>query len=151
MLCFFFVCLNHLQLPKHLPLQLPLWPTLLWRLQLSLHHVSPCPHPQLLLGHCSSFLLQCSLVFDLQPSTYSSDEPKIAFVVNHLSGRAAQWANVVNENHAHLSVRYEPFVAELRGMYNHPVQGGEAVTRLFSSCQGYSSVADYSIHFGFTQ
>uniref|UniRef100_A0A674MAN0 Uncharacterized protein n=1 Tax=Takifugu rubripes TaxID=31033 RepID=A0A674MAN0_TAKRU len=39
-------------------------------------------------GACASFLLQCSLVFDLQPLTYTSDRAKIAFVVNLLSGRA---------------------------------------------------------------
>uniref|UniRef100_A0A674MVG2 DUF4939 domain-containing protein n=1 Tax=Takifugu rubripes TaxID=31033 RepID=A0A674MVG2_TAKRU len=43
-------------------------------------------------GACASFLLQCSLVFDLQPLTYPSDRAKIAFMVNLLSGRAAQWA-----------------------------------------------------------
>lgn len=69
------------------------------------------------------------------------------FVVNLLSGCAAQWATVVIENHAPLSVNYEPFVAELRLVFNHPVQGGEAMTRLFHFRQGSSSVADYSIHF----
>ncbi|TWW56099.1 hypothetical protein D4764_08G0000860 [Takifugu flavidus] len=46
-------------------------------------------------GACASFLLQCSLVFDLQPLTYPSDRAKIAFMVNLLSGRAAQWATAV--------------------------------------------------------
>lgn len=42
---------------------------------------------------CASFLLQCSLVFDLQPLTYPSDRAKIAFVVNLLSGRVApRWS-----------------------------------------------------------
>ncbi|TWW62376.1 hypothetical protein D4764_04G0010230 [Takifugu flavidus] len=36
-------------------------------------------------GVCASFLLQCFLVFDLQPLTYPSDRAKIAFV----SGEAA--------------------------------------------------------------
>lgn len=41
-------------------------------------------------GACASFLLQCSLVFYLQPLTYPSDRAKIAIIVNLLSGRAAQ-------------------------------------------------------------
>lgn len=47
---------------------------------------------------CASFLFQCSLIFDLQPLTYTSDRVKIMFVVNLLSGRVAQWATVVLEN-----------------------------------------------------
>lgn len=48
-------------------------------------------------GACASFLLQCSLVFNLQRLTYLSDRVKIAFVVNLLSERVAQWAKAVLE------------------------------------------------------
>uniref|UniRef100_A0A3B4V0N9 DUF4939 domain-containing protein n=1 Tax=Seriola dumerili TaxID=41447 RepID=A0A3B4V0N9_SERDU len=43
------------------------------------------------LGTCARFLLQCSLVFSEQPTTYVSDEAKIAFLVSLLTGRATQW------------------------------------------------------------
>lgn len=61
-----------------------------------------------------------------------------------LSGRAAQWASVVIENHASPSVNYEAFTAELQCVFD---QGGEATTRLFSFCQRSLSVTDYSIQF----
>ena len=40
------------------------------------------------LGTCRSFLLQCSLVFEQQPQTYSTDKSKVAYVVGLLTGRA---------------------------------------------------------------
>uniref|UniRef100_A0A674PMM1 DUF4939 domain-containing protein n=1 Tax=Takifugu rubripes TaxID=31033 RepID=A0A674PMM1_TAKRU len=49
-------------------------------------------------GVCARFLLQCSLVFVLQPLTYPSDRTKITFIVNLLSGRATRWAMAVLEN-----------------------------------------------------
>lgn len=41
-------------------------------------------------GICKSFLFKCSLVFELQPSTYrpSTDSAKIAYVLGLLTGRA---------------------------------------------------------------
>lgn len=96
---------------------------------LSLSFIGPCePYVSIPncysgeVGHCSSFLLQCFLFFDLQPSTYSSEAKTALWSI--LSGCTAQWANVVIENHASLSVNYEAFVAEPQCMFNHHVQGG---------------------------
>ncbi|XP_044203610.1 uncharacterized protein LOC122980008 [Thunnus albacares] len=38
------------------------------------------------LGACRSFLLQCSLVFEQQPQTYSTDKSKVAYVIGLLTG-----------------------------------------------------------------
>lgn len=46
-------------------------------------------------GSYGRFLLQYSLIFSQQPSTYTSDKFKIAFVMNLLIGKAAQWAAAV--------------------------------------------------------
>lgn len=48
-------------------------------------------------GACANFLLQCSLVFNLQPLIYPSHRVKIAFVVNLLSGRVAPQRQKVSE------------------------------------------------------
>ncbi|TWW71216.1 Retrotransposon-like protein 1 [Takifugu flavidus] len=84
-------------------------------------------------GACASFLLQCSLVFDLQPLTYTSDRAKIAFVVNLLSGRAVQWAT---ENQTPASSSFPAFTAELKRVFLHPVQSGEAASQIQSLRQG---------------
>ena len=44
------------------------------------------------LGSCSQFLHKCSLVFDQQPLTYSTDKSKIAFTSSLLSGKASALA-----------------------------------------------------------
>ena len=36
------------------------------------------------LGSCRSFLLQCSLAFELQPQTYPTDKSRIAYLIGSL-------------------------------------------------------------------
>uniref|UniRef100_A0A674PNR8 DUF4939 domain-containing protein n=1 Tax=Takifugu rubripes TaxID=31033 RepID=A0A674PNR8_TAKRU len=111
MLHFSLVNLCHLQLPKQLPLWLPQQSTTLRCLSFTALREPYVPVPNCYLGEvgcCDSFLLWLSLVSDLQPSMYSSDKAKIAFVVNLLSGHAAQWVTVI-ENCAPPSVNYEAF------------------------------------------
>lgn len=104
-------------------------------------HSSPaCPHSKLLL----SLLLQCLLVFDLQLSTYSSGKAKIAFGINLLLGHAVQWVTVIIKNRASKSVNFEEFMAKLCRIWP-PCWGGEAMTRLFSFCQGLHLLLIYSI------
>lgn len=69
-------------------------------------------------GRCASFLLQCSLVFDLRPITYSSNRLRIAFNVNLLSGRTAKWATAVLENRTPASSSFPAFKAELKGVFD---------------------------------
>lgn len=44
---------------------------------------------------CRSFLAKCSLYISLQPSSFPTEESKIAFVITLLSGRAALWGTTV--------------------------------------------------------
>lgn len=48
------------------------------------------------LGKCRGFLLYCSLVFKLQPSSYSLDKFKIAYIMGLLRGDALAWATKPN-------------------------------------------------------
>lgn len=99
------------------------------------------------LGTCGQFLLQCSLVFDLQPSTYCTDKSRIAFLISLLTGRAAQWATAVVENNSPACQSYARFTKEMRKVFEHPLKGKEAPKRLLSLNQGSSSVAQYAIDF----
>lgn len=99
------------------------------------------------LGTCSQFLLQCSLVFDLQPNTYNTDKSRIAFIISLLTGRAAQWATAVVENNSPACRSYVEFTEEMKKIFDHPLKGKEAATRLLSLKQGSSSVAQYAIDF----
>lgn len=99
------------------------------------------------LGSCGQFLLQCSLVFDLQPNTYSTDKSRIAFIISLLTGKAAQWATAVVENNSPVCRSYSEFTKEMRKIFDHPLKGKEASKRLLSLNQGSSSVSQYAIDF----
>lgn len=98
-------------------------------------------------GRCSSFLLQCSLVFDLQPLTYLNNKSKIAFILNLLSGRILQWVSAIIENQTLASTHYSSFTAVLRHAFDHSAQISETVSKLLSLHQGASTMADCAIHF----
>ncbi|TKS65266.1 Retrotransposon-like protein 1 [Collichthys lucidus] len=40
---------------------------------------------------CNPFITNCSILFALQPHTFASEEAKVAFTINHLTGRARLW------------------------------------------------------------
>lgn len=99
-------------------------------------------------------LLQCSLVFDLQPQTYPSDKSQIAFLsACYLEGWHKGQLLSLRIRPTYVSIHYPSFTTELSvvqcvvSVFNHPVQSGEAASKHLSLCQGASAVADYSIHF----
>ena len=98
-------------------------------------------------GSCSRFLLNCTLVFDLQPSSYATDKAKVAFCINLLRGKAAQWATALWSSHSPVLSSFSMFSTELSKVFDHPVKGREAMNRLFSLKQGSGSVASFSVDF----
>ncbi|KAK3526444.1 hypothetical protein QTP70_025477 [Hemibagrus guttatus] len=45
-----------------------------------------------LVEDCNGFLLQCSLVLEMQPHLFPDDRAKVAFIISHLDGKALRWA-----------------------------------------------------------
>lgn len=78
------------------------------------------------LGACGSFLLQCELVFDLQPTTYSTDKSRIAFVLSLLTGEASQWPAACWESKTDIFQSFEAFTDEMKSNFDHPLKGKEA-------------------------
>ncbi|KAL7390736.1 hypothetical protein ABVT39_026590 [Epinephelus coioides] len=102
----------------------------------------PAPEPYAgEIGGASGFVLRCSLVFDQQPFSYPTDRAKIAYTVNLLRGRAAQWVTALWEQESPILSSYDNFTSELCRIFDHPRQGQEAAKRLFSLVQGSRSVA----------
>lgn len=98
-------------------------------------------------GLCRSFLMQCSLVFDLQPRAYPTDRSRVAYLINLLSGRALQWATALWGTNDPVLSTYAGFTSELQRVFGHPTRQAEASRRLHALRQGGRSVADYSIEF----
>uniref|UniRef100_A0A3B1IPN2 DUF4939 domain-containing protein n=1 Tax=Astyanax mexicanus TaxID=7994 RepID=A0A3B1IPN2_ASTMX len=49
---------------------------------------------------CRGFLLQCSLVFEQQPSRFPTERSKVAFIVSLLTDRALAWATALWEQNS---------------------------------------------------
>ncbi|KAK3506130.1 hypothetical protein QTP70_002327, partial [Hemibagrus guttatus] len=61
---------------------------------------------------CNGFLLQCSLVLEMQPHLYPDDRSKVAFIISQLDGKALRWAEP-------LWTRGNPVVKSLSSFINH--------------------------------
>ncbi len=62
---------------------------------------------------CRSFLAKCSLYISLQPSSFPTEESKIAFVITLLSGRAALWGTTVWEQKLPCCTSFQSFSEEI--------------------------------------
>lgn len=108
------------------------------------------PPPQRFSGDpsaCCGFLTQCSLTFELQPSSFPSDRAKIAYVITLLSGKALSWATAVWKAQSPFCSSYSAFEEEFKRVFDHPISGREASKRLLSLQQGSRTAAEYAIHF----
>ena len=79
---------------------------------------------------CRAFLSQCSLVFELQPSSFPSDHSKIAYLITRLSGKALAWATAVWVQQPAVCFSLEEFRAEVKKVFDSPLSGREAARKL---------------------
>ena len=107
--------------------------------------------PRLFLPAVSKVLLKCSHVFDLQPNSYATDKSRIAYVMNLLRSRAAQWGTALWEGESHILDTYASFVKELKKVFNHPVQGSVAASRLFQYARVFSRLPSMPLSVAFSQ
>ena len=96
---------------------------------------------------CRGFLSQCELLFTHQPSKYSSDGSKIAFIMSLLVDDALRWAIAAVENNSDFATEYSQFRSEFRAVFDHPAVGLDAPSRLLVIRQGPRSVAQYTLEF----
>lgn len=99
------------------------------------------------LGSCRAFLMQVSLIFELQPATYSTDRSRIAYILSLLTGSARSWGSAVWEAQSPICNSYVAFIHEMKKVFDHPIRGHEAGSRLFSIRQGARSTAEYAVEF----
>lgn len=98
-------------------------------------------------GLCRPFLMQCALVFDLQPFSYPTDRSRVAYTINLLRGRALKWVSAHWEGRNQCLNTYEAFTQELRRAFDRPTRRQAVSRQLHALRQGTGSVSDYSIEF----
>ncbi|KAG1952394.1 retrotransposable element [Pimephales promelas] len=96
---------------------------------------------------CRAFLIQCEIVFSLQPQTYAEDRARIAYVLSLLTGRAREWGTSVWETQSACCRKYQSFKDEMIKVFDRSVFGSEASRLLAVLRQGKRSVADFAIEF----
>ena len=98
-------------------------------------------------GSCRSFLAQCSLIFQLQPSSFPNDRSKIAYVITLLAGRAREWGTAIWEANSAVCNTVDNFFNEMRKVFDRSVTGREAARELLHMRQGNRTVSDFAIDF----
>lgn len=108
------------------------------------------PPPQSYAGEpqlCRAFIAKCSLYISLQPSSFPTEESKVAFLINLLTGKAALWGTTAWEKKLPCCQTFKSFTEELKVVFDQSASGREASRRLAELRQGDHTVAEYSIDF----
>ena len=92
-------------------------------------------------------MLQCGFVFDLQPSMFSSDAARVAYITTHTTGEALQWIQSYLSSNPAMRNNYATFEQEFKRVFDHPVAGQDAGSRLLSIRQGTRNVSAYAVEF----
>ncbi|KAI2657384.1 Transposon Tf2-6 polyprotein [Labeo rohita] len=96
---------------------------------------------------CNGFLLQCSLIFTMQPTLYPTDQSKIAFIISLLTGSALQWAETLWLQAGPATKTIQSFIThfkEVFGQSNSAISAGE---QLYHLKQGTMSIHEYFLKF----
>ena len=93
------------------------------------------------------FMLQCNFVFDLQPSMFSTDAAKVAYIATHTTGEALRWVQSFLSSNPRARHNYANFEEEFERVFDHPVAGQDAGSQLLHIKQGSRTVAAYATEF----
>ncbi len=96
---------------------------------------------------CGPFLTNCSILFALQPRTFATEKAKVAYAINHLTGRARLWGTAEWDRETPACSSFQAFAEEFRKVFGMGADSAAAGRGLFHLCQGTRSVSDYSIEF----
>lgn len=93
------------------------------------------------------FLLQVDLNFRMNPSGFTSDEQKIAFIASYLSGQALQWVTPLFFKVDPVTTSYTSFREAFKKRFADPDEERKAERKLETMTQGKRSAAAYAAEF----
>ena len=91
--------------------------------------------------------MQCSLIIELQHSSFLSDRSKIAYLITLMSGRALAQATAVWEQESAVCSSLEEFVAKEKKVFDSTLSGRDTARKLLQLRQDSRSMADYAVDF----
>ncbi|XP_034074729.1 alpha-N-acetylneuraminide alpha-2,8-sialyltransferase isoform X1 [Gymnodraco acuticeps] len=98
-------------------------------------------------GNCRPFLVQCELHFAHNPAAFVSDQARVAFMLSHMSGRAAAWATAEWSRNSPICQSLNMFTQTLSRVFDHSSPSREASRVIMQIKQGQQRVTDYAIYF----
>ncbi|XP_048021894.1 uncharacterized protein apbb3 isoform X1 [Megalobrama amblycephala] len=96
---------------------------------------------------CNGFLLQCSLVLEMQPHLYPDDSTKVAFIISQLEGKALRWAESLWTQKNPVVKSLSSFTNHFKEVFGKPAWDSSIGERLCQVKQGSMSVSDYALQF----
>ncbi|KAK3525000.1 hypothetical protein QTP86_012572 [Hemibagrus guttatus] len=96
---------------------------------------------------CNGFLLQCSLVLEMQPHLYPDDRSKVAFIISQLDGKALRWAEPLWTQGNPIVKSLSSFINHFKEVFGKPAWDSSIGERLCNLKQGLMSVSDYALQF----
>lgn len=88
--------------------------------------------------NCNPFLTNCSILFAIQPHTFASEKTRVAYTINHLTGRARLWGTAEWERKTPACASFQAFAAELRRVFGESSKGPYSMGGLLKLRQGVS-------------
>ncbi|ROL44851.1 Retrotransposon-like protein 1 [Anabarilius grahami] len=68
---------------------------------------------------CNGFILQCSLVLEMQPHLYPDDHSKVAFIISQLDGKALRWAEPLWTSKNPVVLSLSSFISHLKEVFEN--------------------------------
>ncbi|KAK3524756.1 hypothetical protein QTP86_002500 [Hemibagrus guttatus] len=96
---------------------------------------------------CNGFILQCSLVLEMQPHLYPTERSKIAFIISQLRGRALLWAESLWSQNSPITQSYAGFVDHFKEVFEKPSWDSSVGEELCRLQQGKLTVPEYAFQF----
>ncbi|KAK3545820.1 hypothetical protein QTP70_015261, partial [Hemibagrus guttatus] len=112
--------------------------------------VSPMAQPAPYSGSavdCNGFILQCSLVLEMQPHLYPTERSKVAFIISQLCGQALLWAESLWSQNSPVTQSYDGFVDHFKEVFGKPSWDSSVGEELCRLQQGKLTVPEYALQF----
>ncbi|ROL46021.1 Retrotransposon Gag-like protein 3 [Anabarilius grahami] len=71
---------------------------------------------------CNGFILQCSLVLEMQPHVYPDNRAKVAFIIQQLDGKALRWAEPLWTQKSPVVQSLSSFISHFKEVFGKPAR-----------------------------